>query len=81
MTISLCVYKLGIDTYSVARHPQRNPLGLSEKFQYKCVPEKGTPIPDKFFANESDEAAVPKSEAIAEKQLATEAAAVDDVEY
>ena len=35
----------------------------------------GTPIPDEFFENESD--AVLKSEAIAEKQLAKEEAAID----
>ncbi len=32
----------------------------------------GTPFPDDFFENESDEATVLKSEAIAEKQLAKE---------
>ncbi len=37
----------------------------------------GTPIPDQYFENESDEAAVLKSEAIAEKQLAKEEAAID----
>ncbi len=37
----------------------------------------GTPIPDEFFANESDEATVLKSEAIAEKQLAKEEEAID----
>ncbi len=37
----------------------------------------GNPIPDDFFENESDEAAVLKSEAIAEKQLAKEEAAID----
>ena len=37
----------------------------------------GTPIPDDFFENESDEAAVLKSEAIAEKQLAKEETAID----
>ena len=37
----------------------------------------GTPTPDDFFENESDEAAILKSEAIAEKQLAKEEAAID----
>ncbi len=37
----------------------------------------GNRIPDAFFENESDEAAVLKSEAIAEKQLAKEEAAID----
>ncbi len=37
----------------------------------------GTPIPDEFFENETDEAAVLKSEAIAEKQLAKEEEAID----
>ncbi len=37
----------------------------------------GTPFPDAFFENETDEAAVLKSEAIAEKQLAKEEAAID----
>ncbi len=37
----------------------------------------GTPIPDEFFENETDEAAVLKSEAIAEKQLAKEEKAID----
>ncbi len=37
----------------------------------------GNPIPDEFFENETDEAAVLKSEAIAEKQLAKEEAAID----
>jgi hypothetical protein len=37
----------------------------------------GNPIPDDFFENESDEATVLKSEAIAEKQLAKEEVAID----
>ncbi len=37
----------------------------------------GNLIPDDFFENESDEATVLKSEAIAEKQLAKEEAAID----
>ncbi len=37
----------------------------------------GTPTPDEFFANESDEATVLKSEATAEKQLAKEEEAID----
>ncbi len=37
----------------------------------------GRPIPDDFFENESDEAAVLKSEAIAEKQIDKEEAAID----
>ncbi len=37
----------------------------------------GTPIPDEFFENETDEAALLASEAIAEKQLAKEEAAID----
>ena len=37
----------------------------------------GKPIPDEFFENESDEAAVMESEAISEKQLAKEEAAID----
>ena len=37
----------------------------------------GTPIPDDFFENESDEAAVLESEAISEKQIDKEEAAID----
>ena len=37
----------------------------------------GTPIPDEFFANESDEAAVLESERISEKQIDKEEAAID----
>ncbi len=37
----------------------------------------GTPIPDDFFENESDEAAVLESEAIDEKQIDKEEAAID----
>ncbi len=37
----------------------------------------GTPIPDEFFENETDEAAVIASEKISEKQLAKEEAAID----
>ena len=37
----------------------------------------GTPTPDEYFENESDEATVLKSEAIAEKQLAKEEEAID----
>ena len=37
----------------------------------------GTPIPDAFFENESDEAAVLESEAISEKQIDKEEAAID----
>ncbi len=37
----------------------------------------GRPIPDSFFENETDEAAVFESEAISEKQLAKEEAAID----
>ncbi len=37
----------------------------------------GTPIPDDYFENESDEAAVLKSEATAKKQLAKEEEAID----
>ena len=37
----------------------------------------GTPIHDEFFENESDEAAVLKSEAIDEKQIDKEEAVID----
>ena len=37
----------------------------------------GNPIPDDFFENETDEAALLKSEAIAEKQVDKEEAAID----
>ncbi len=37
----------------------------------------GHPIPDEFFANESDEAAVLESERISEKQIDKEEAAID----
>ncbi len=37
----------------------------------------GTPTPDDYFENESDEATVLKSEAIAEKQLSKEEVAID----
>ena len=37
----------------------------------------GTPIPDAYFENESDEAAVLESEAISEKQIDKEEAAID----
>ncbi len=37
----------------------------------------GTPIPDEFFEKESDDAAVLKSEAISEKQIDKEEAAID----
>ncbi len=37
----------------------------------------GTPIPDAFFENETDEAALLASEAIDEKQLAKEEKAID----
>ena len=37
----------------------------------------GNPIPDDFFENESDEAAVLESEAIDEKQIDKEEAAID----
>ncbi len=43
----------------------------------KRTDRDGNPIPDDFFENESDEAAVLKSEAISEKQIAKEEAAVD----
>ena len=35
----------------------------------KRTDRDGNPIPDEFFANESDEAAVLKSEKISEKQI------------
>ena len=37
----------------------------------------GRPIPDSFFENETDEAAVFESEAISEKQIDKEEAAID----
>ncbi len=37
----------------------------------------GTPIPDEFFENESDEAAVIASEKISEKKIDKEEAAID----
>ena len=37
----------------------------------------GRPIPDAYFENESDEAAVLESEAISEKQIDKEEAAID----
>ncbi len=37
----------------------------------------GTPTPDEFFANESDEAAILASEKISEKQIDKEEAAID----
>ena len=37
----------------------------------------GTPIPDEFFENETDEAAVLASEKISEKQIDKEEAAID----
>lgn len=37
----------------------------------------GTPIPDEFFANESDEAAVLESEKISERQIDKEKDAID----
>ncbi len=37
----------------------------------------GHPIPDEYFANESDEAAVLESERISEKQIDKEEAAID----
>ncbi len=37
----------------------------------------GNPIPDEFFENESDEAAVLASEKISEKQIYKEEAAID----
>ena len=37
----------------------------------------GKPIPDEYFANESDEAAVLESVAISEKQIDKEEAAID----
>ncbi len=37
----------------------------------------GTPTPDAFFENETDEAAVLESEAIAEKQIDKEEEAID----
>ncbi len=37
----------------------------------------GTPIPDDYFENESDEAAVIASEKISEKQIDKEEAAID----
>ncbi len=37
----------------------------------------GRPIPDSFFENETDEAAVLESEAISEKQIDKEEAAID----
>ena len=37
----------------------------------------GNPIPDEFFANESDEAAVLESEAISEKEIDKEVDALD----
>ena len=37
----------------------------------------GTPIPDAYFEHESDEATVLESEAIAEKQIDKEEAAID----
>ena len=43
----------------------------------KRTDRRGNPIPDEFFENESDEAAVLKSEALAEKQLAKEEEAID----
>ncbi len=44
---------------------------------WKRTDRDGNPIPDAFFENESDEAAVLKSEKISEKQLAKEEAAID----
>ncbi len=43
----------------------------------KRTDRDGNPIPDDFFENESDEATVLKSEAIAEKQLSKEEVAID----
>lgn len=43
----------------------------------KRTDRSGYPIPDEFFENESDEATVLKSEAIAEKEIDKEEAAID----
>ena len=43
----------------------------------KRTDRDGNPIPDEFFENESDPAAVRKSEAISEKQIDKEEAAID----
>ena len=43
----------------------------------KRTDRDGNPIPDEFFENESDEAAVLKSEKISEKQIDKEEAALD----
>jgi hypothetical protein len=61
------------------------PMAKGEKFTAdnptpkpgKRTSVSGTPIPDEFFENESDEAAVLKSEAIAEKQIDKEEEAID----
>ncbi len=43
----------------------------------KRTDRDGHPIPDEYFENESDEATVLKSEAIAEKEINKEEAAID----
>jgi hypothetical protein len=43
----------------------------------KRTDRDGNPIPDEFFANESNEAAVLESEAISEKQIDKEVDALD----
>ena len=43
----------------------------------KRTTASGHPIPDEFFANESDDAAVLESERISEKQIDKEEAAID----
>jgi hypothetical protein len=43
----------------------------------KGTDRDGNPIPDEYFENESDEAAVLESEAISEKEIDKEEAAID----